>query len=94
MCPLNELNESLTHLSNLVSSIDCLHLHLVCDCENDSKLKHHKTIQEKKLLRLRFDILKLSTVDPDKVIFNYSWRQLTDTEKILLACGLNFSVPP
>ncbi len=90
----NELNESLTHLSSHVSSIDCLHLCSVCDLENGSKLKHHETIQEKKLLRLRLDVSKFSTLDPHKVIFNYSSRQLTDTEKILLARGLNFSVPP
>ena len=69
-------------------------IRFVCDRENGCKLKHHETIQEKKLFRLRKDVSKSSTPDPDNVIFNYSSHQLTDTEKNLLACGLNFSVPP
>jgi hypothetical protein len=40
------------------------------------------------------DASKSSTPDPDKVIFSYSSRTLTDAEKILLARGLNFSLPP
>ena len=43
-------------------------------------------------VRSRKDISKSSTKDPDKVVYNYSWRQLTDVEKKLLARGLNFSV--
>ena len=43
---------------------------------------------------LRKDVSKSSIPDPDKVIFNYSSRQLTDTEKNLLARGLNFLVRP
>ena len=32
--------------------------------------------------------------DPDQVIHNLSSYQLTDTEKSLLAKGLNFALPP
>ena len=46
-----------------------------------------------KFIRLRKDVSKSSTPDPDKVIFNYSWRELTDVEKNILARGLNFLVP-
>ena len=59
-----------------------------------SQSKQHETIQENKLFRLRKDVSKSSTPDPDKVTFNYSSRKLTDVEKNLLARGLNFSVPP
>ena len=90
----NEVTEISAYLSTLVSSIDFLHLRSVCDRENGCKLKHHETILKKKLFRLRKDVSKSSTPDPDKVIFNYSSRQLTDTEKNLLARGLNFSVLP
>ena len=58
------------------------------------ELRHHEKIQHKKLSRLCGDVSKSSTPDPDKVIFNYSSRTLSDTEKNLLARGLNFSLPP
>ena len=77
----NEVTEISAHLSTLVSSIDFLHLRSVCDRENAwlfIKLKHHETIQEKKLFRLPKDVSKSSTPDPDKVILNYSSRQLTE----------------
>ncbi len=38
---IHELNPSLTHLPNLVSSIDCPNLRLVCDCENGFLTTHH-----------------------------------------------------
>jgi hypothetical protein len=40
------------------------------------------------------DASKYSTPNPDKVIFDYSSRILTDAEKILLERGLHFSLPP
>ena len=70
----NEVTEISAHLSTLVSSIDFLHLRSVCDRENVCKLKHHETILEKKLFRLRKDVSKSSTPDPDKVILNYQPR--------------------
>ena len=89
-----EVTEALSKLTALVSTIDAIHLRSVCDRENSAKLRHHEKIQQKKLFRLCGDASKSSTPDPDKVIFNYSSRILTDAEKILLARGLNFSMPP
>ena len=88
-----EVNEALSYLTSLVSTIDAIHLRCVCDRENTKKLRHHEKIQHKKLFRLCSDVSKSSTPDPDKVIFNYSSRTLSDTEKNLLARGLNFSLP-
>ena len=88
-----EVNEALSYLTSLVSTIDVIHLRCVCDPENTKKLRHHEKIQHKKLFRLCSDVSKSSTPDPDKVIFNYSSRTLSDTEKNLLARGLNFSLP-
>ena len=89
-----EVNEALSNLTSLVSTIDAIHLRSVCDHENTKKLCHHEKIQHKKLFRLCGDVSKSSTPDPDKVIFNYSSCTLSDTEKNLLARGLNFSLPP
>jgi hypothetical protein len=89
-----EVTEALSKLTALVSTIDAIHLRSVCDRENSAKLRHHERIQQKKLFRLCGDASKSSTPDPDKVIFNYSSGTLTDTEKILLARGLNFSLQP
>ena len=61
--------------------------------ENSKKLSHHEKVQDKKLCRLRINPSSLS-IDPDKVIFNYSNRTLTSEEKKVLARGLNFSIPP
>jgi hypothetical protein len=66
-----EVNEALSNLTSLVSTIDAIHLRSVCDSENTKKLRHHEKIQHKKLFRLCGDISKSSTPDPDKVIFNY-----------------------
>lgn len=65
------IREHLSNLTNLVSSLDLLHLKSIVDSENAKKLSYHEKVHSWKLLRLRIDTSAPST-DPDKVIFNYS----------------------
>ncbi|CAB4045371.1 Hypothetical predicted protein, partial [Paramuricea clavata] len=88
-----EVNEALSYLTSLVSTIDAIHLRSVCDRENTKKLRHHEKIQHKKLFRLCGDVSN-PLHRTQTVIFNYSSRTLSDTEKNLLARGLNLSLPP
>ena len=55
-------------------------------------MKSKSAVQQKKFYKL----LQESKIenDPEKVIFNFSKYVLSDTEKKLLAKGLNFCLPP
>ena len=61
------------------------------------KIKHRNSCKlEKKFnnLKRKFGIPKVSNLSNDDVIFNYSHRALTETEKSVLARGLRFCLPP
>ena len=45
-------------------------------------------------LKRKFGIPKVSNLNNDDIIFNYSHRVLTETEKSVLARGLGFCLPP
>ena len=45
-------------------------------------------------LKRKFGIPKVSNLSNDDIIFNYSHRALTETEKSVLARGLRFCLPP
>ena len=45
-------------------------------------------------LKRKFGIPKVSNLNNDDIIFNYSHRVLTETEKSVLARGLRFCLPP
>ena len=60
--------------------------------------KHNKKIVDKKLSKHQQKLWNLGIntnnfIDPDKVIFNYSKRNLTQAEKEVLALGLDFALP-
>ena len=79
-------------LKQSTSYIDSLYLkNLVYKSTTNSILKVRKT-HDKKLRDLGINN-NLSSLDPQKVIFNYSSRTLTDKEQSLLAFGLNFKLP-
>ena len=60
---------------------------------NDSKLGKVRNVHNKKLHYLGLEN-RCECHDPDKVIFNYSSYKPSDLEKILLAKGLNYALPP
>ena len=45
-------------------------------------------------LKRRYGIPQISNLSFDSVIFNYSHRALTEAEKMVLARGLRFCLPP
>ena len=61
------------------------------------KIKHRNSCKlEKKLnnLKRKFGIPRVSNLSNDDIIFKYSHRALTETEKSVLARGLRFCLPP
>ena len=56
------------------------------------KILRVKAIHAKKLGRLGYSAIE--ELAPDKVLFNFSSRVLTDAEKSLLGKGLKFALPP
>lgn len=59
---------------------------------NDKSILKIKATQRRKLHSLGITN-ELLPIDPDKVIFNYSDKVLSDREKQLLALGLDFKLP-
>ena len=78
---------------NKISWIDFAHISNCFLKRNDSVLNKARLVQENKLLNLGMRAAHDGN-DPEKVIFNYSSRVLTPNEKMLLAKGLNLSIPP
>ena len=86
----NQLSDT---LRNKLSIIDFAHISSKFLIKNNRLLTRTRLIQEKKLIKLGMQTAT-ETNDPEKVIFNFSSRVLTNHEKSLLAKGLNLSVPP
>ena len=61
---------------------------------NDKAILKHKQIQNKKLTHLRVTTLENPSHDPDKVIYNFSDYNLTESEKSVFCKGLEFAIPP
>lgn len=88
----NEFSILKSTLKEKLNSIDFMHICSLFLTSNDKSLEQHKETQDKKLSRLTS--VRTQSNNPDKVIFNYSSKTLTEDEKNLLAKGLNFSIPP
>jgi len=73
--------------------IDFVHISTKFLVKNNRMLNRVRLTQEKKLFNLGLRTAAESN-DPEKVIFNFSSRQLSSTEKSLLSKGLNLSIPP
>ena len=69
--------------------IDYVHICSISLFSNDKVLTKQKDIKDRKIIGL----VKGSGIDPEKVIFNYSFYVLSDNNKSLLSKGLNFSLP-
>ena len=76
-----------------VRIIDFAHISSCFLVKNDRILNKVRLTQEKKLFNMGLRSAN-ETNDPEKVIFNFSSRNLTSSEKTLLTKGLNLSIPP
>ena len=74
-----------------MDAIDYVHICLISLFSNDKVVTKQKDIKDHKIIGLVKG--KGSGIDPEKVIFNYSFYVLSDNNKSLLSKGLNFSLP-
>ena len=75
--------------------MDFIHLKHVPDRENSKKLCQYQRIQDRKIFCLCIGHKSsANSFNPDDVVFNFSSRLISDTEKEILSKGLNFAVPP
>ena len=80
-------------LHHTVRDIDFIHISCKFLVLNDRKMLRARLVQEKKLVNLGLTTANEQN-DPEKVIFNFSNRTLSHSEKSLLAKGLNLTIPP
>ena len=59
---------------------------------SNKKISRSKAVRFKKLKIVGY--IKIEELPPDKVLFNFSSRVLTEPEKSLLCKGLKFAIPP
>ena len=71
--------------------IDYAHICSIFLISNDKVVTKQKDIQDHKIIGLIKGQGK--SIDPEKVIFNFSSYVLSDNDKSLLSKGLNFSLP-
>ena len=88
----NEFKNLKEDLVRTLSVVDYTHLISLFTKSNDAILSKCQNVHKKKLYDLGY--FEKDVNDPDQVIHNLSSYQLTDTEKSLLAKGLNFALPP
>ena len=83
-------------LRDVVSWLDYVHLTITAARLQTKPLRRAADVQNSKLLRLRLlqNSSSTSQLDPDKLIFNFSSRELSKDEKLVLCRGLNYSIPP
>jgi len=83
-------------LKTILSPIDYNHVCSVIETKAFKIKEHNSRKLEKKFnnLKRKFGIPKVSNLNNDDIIFNYSHRVLTETEKNVLARGLRFCLPP
>ena len=62
--------------------------------KNDRKLENQQDIHSKRLFIWTLKIFKLMSHDADKVIFNYSYHVLIESDKFLICEGLNLAILP
>ena len=78
-----------------ISYLDFAHVCCLFLVQNDKKLTKVKDVHMKKLINLGVHDTKRNKLhNPEDVIFNFSSYKLSDSEKSLLAKGLNFAIPP
>ena len=96
-CQLKLLKEEISikkvRIRTLGGIIDYTRIICLFLTQHDKRLAHHQNIHSKKLFNLGLEVSKVSH-DPDSIIFNGSFYNLSKSEKSLLCKGLNFSIPP
>ena len=88
----NEFKHLKDELVRTLSLVDYTHLISLFTKSNDAILSKCQKVHKKKLYNLGY--FEKDVNDPDQVIHNLSSYILSDTEKSLLAKGLNFALPP
>ena len=88
---ISEMERIKSDLRMVTSLIDWTHISRTFPESNIKTIRRVEGIQNYKLSQLMGKKLRHET---KKVIHNSSPYQLTDTEKLLLCKGLNFSIPP
>ena len=87
------LNSNHWHqLYQSVSFVDSLYLKNLVYKSTTNSISKVKQTHDKKLRNLGINN-KISSLNPEKVIFNFSNRTLSNKEQSLLAFGLNFKIP-
>ena len=61
---------------------------------NDKSISKHQKMQDKKFCKLSSFVREKVSHDPEKVIYNFAKRNLTEVEKSVLCKGLQFALPP
>ncbi|XP_069170768.1 uncharacterized protein [Procambarus clarkii] len=86
----SELHVNLEKFKILVSWVDFASLKCKYENYNEKRVEKCRLIHGKKMRNL--DIPSFNSVDPDKVVFNFSKRILSPIEKELLSLGLDFGL--
>ena len=81
-----------------LSPIDFMHVSSLFLVSNNKVIRKNDKMHGRKLQKLIPNIHEKSIIDvlhdPNKVIYNFSNYNLTDSDKSLLIKGLNFAIPP
>ena len=88
-----KFNQLAQKIRSTVRALDFIHISSKFLVMNDTKINKARLVQEKKLVNLGL-CTSAEMNDPEKVIFNFSARDLSKNEKTLRAKGLNLSIPP
>ena len=82
----------LTEIKQQVNPIDFAHISSIFLMCNDKNIQKWKEVQDHKIIKLSKN--SLSRNNPNKVIYNFSSVNLSDSDKSFLSKGLNFALPP
>ena len=88
----SQVKDHVTDIKSSVSTLDWLLIEKYVSCENQIFRDSTEKTHDKKLLALGIN-RRLSPVDPNEVIFNFSKIVVPSRIRYLLAYGLDFSLP-
>ena len=93
--------ESKLLYNNVKSNLNLIDFHHVLNISLISNEKELEQIKFRHLSKLKdlipnftWDLVAISSHDPEKVIFNFSSYELSSTDEDLLSKGLRFAIPP
>ena len=79
-------------IKDQINFIDFVHINTLFLTSNNRLLDKSQTTQDRKIVELCKE--RVPCNDPDKVVFNFSSIDLTDSDKSLLCKGLDFALIP